>query len=116
MTTNGDYSYDRDTDYQPVDDDVLESVIAGLRKGRQDEDLDHLLQQIALNQHTPVGEYIHIRREGWLQRQNKEDVERANIAKGNEDLAAMLARVVMNSGRLALHSHNVATKALEFMH
>jgi hypothetical protein len=121
MTSAG-YGYDRDTDYQPADDDFLESVIGKARKERKQrqeqraQELDRLLKQSAVTRQRPVGQYVHVRHEGWWRRKNKEDQARANVAKGNEDLAAMEARVSENICKLAVHGHFVATRSFEFMH
>jgi hypothetical protein len=96
--------------------DPIEALLRKLRrqKGRQHRPLARALERSAVTPPVSASAYIQTRRQG-LWGKNRNDQATFDTAKWLEDLARIIAEVPTNTGKIGVHSFNVATRADEYM-
>ena len=101
------------------EEELLEPIYALVRKvikekEKTNQKLEKKLRDV-VNRRYPTGSAIVPRRQGLFWK-NKQDLASADTAKGNEDLALMVARAIVNTGKIGALAHEVATASTEYMH
>ena len=83
-------------------------------KEKTNQKLEKKLRDI-VNRRYPTGSAIQTRRQAIFWK-NQKDLATEDTAKGNEDLALMVARAIVSAGKIGALGHDVATASTEYMY
>jgi hypothetical protein len=101
------------------EEELLEPIYALVRKVIKEKEKTHQKLEKKLrdvvNRRYPTGSSITARRQAIFWK-NKRDLAVENTDKGNEDLAVMVARAIVNTGKIGALAHEVATASTEYMY